>query len=169
MTSEEEELRAKSLAFRSTGSHEDACSGFEELVAMSPTNAVYWTDLGLSYLDLSRTQDASEAFKRGIQVAPGYPSAFYNLGNISLDESVRLHNSGIASRADVAQEADRAIAYFRECLDSDAKYAACHYNLALAYRMASRPKEAGHHMTIALRLDPSFTLPDGFRMQRDQF
>jgi tetratricopeptide (TPR) repeat protein len=48
--------------------------------------------------------------------------------------------------------ADDAVAAYRAALQEDARFADCHYNLALLYESLQRPREALRHMAQYRRL-----------------
>lgn len=165
-TPEEEELHATARGLAQAGKHAEACDLFEELVALNPDNPMSWNSLGNEYEATGHTDKAWLALKRGHEVDPAFPSILYNLGNLALDRCVKLHNTGLSSKADIQKMAVEAIGYFNDCLNRHPDYAECHYNIASAHRMNQDAHRASAHMTKALKLNPAFELPPGWRTEK---
>lgn len=133
---------------------------YERLLALNPGLSGSWTRLGNAYEQLGEKQDAWEVQQRGHSLFPHDPVLLYNMGNLKLDRSVLLHNSG--DSANSMETASEAIEYLSSSLKLDLNNASCHYNLALAYWMHRDQQNAKTSMQRALELNPALTLPPGW-------
>jgi tetratricopeptide (TPR) repeat protein len=137
---------------------------YERLLALNPGLPGNWTCLGNTYAKLGQIEKAWAIQERGHQLFPCDPVMLYNMGNIKLDESVTLHNSGDSSGSQRAVGA--AIHYFQESLRLEPRRASFHYNLALAYSINRDPIGACKSMRRALNLNPTLKLPPGWNIEQ---
>lgn len=119
------------------GEKHRAIALYEEILALYPSYAPAYINLGTLHFHLRQYGRAEELYRRATQADPGYVLAFFDLGNV-LDELARLDESIIAYQ--------RAVAL-------SPRYADAHYNLALAYERKGEKRAALRHWQAYLRLD----------------
>ncbi len=151
-------LEQTALRLAEEGKHAEAAKVLEERVALSPRNPMIWNDLGNAYAAAGELDKALAALKRAHEVDPEYPLPLYNLGLYTLERCRQLE-ADHASDADVRAMAEEAIEYFQASLARDPDNAACHQNIAIAYRIVKDAQRAGAHVVEALRLNPALELP----------
>jgi tetratricopeptide (TPR) repeat protein len=107
---------ANSLAL--SNQHEAAVATYLKLNDSLPVplHTPYY-NLGLSYVALGKTQEATEAFRKAIEIKPDYADAHYNLG--------LLYSRG--------EQYPRAVEEFKQAIKSKSDFAEARYSLALVY------------------------------------
>jgi tetratricopeptide (TPR) repeat protein len=116
---------------------EDAIEAYRRVVALDPTYAAAWNNLGLLLHRLGRYDDARQAYARALEHDPHCAEAAYNLG--SLDED--------------CGDVEQAVRHYRRALELSPNYADAHFNLAAALARAGRNSEAVTHWQRYLELD----------------
>ncbi|ESS08492.1 MAG: hypothetical protein A07HN63_01722 [uncultured archaeon A07HN63] len=104
-------------------------------------------EVGLSYMEINRHEEATEAFERAARFAE----------DDSLDEQEAWVNKGVAHGQ--LEEYDEAIGAYQEALriDDDSEHAAtAETNLAYALWEFGRTEEALEHAERAVEIDPRF-------------
>jgi len=112
-----------------------------ELVAEQSDNAVAHNDLGNLLVLAGRLQEAEEAYRKAIELDPGYTSAHFNLG-------VLLQQAG---RAREAEE------QFERLLEIDSFHAWGHYQLGVVLDRGGHRSAALEHYARALAYDPTLS------------
>ncbi|MBI1845803.1 MAG: tetratricopeptide repeat protein [Candidatus Rokubacteria bacterium] len=115
----------------------DAIDAYQRVVAMDPTYAAAWNNLGLLQHRMGRHDEAREAYGEALAQDPQCAEAAYNLG--SLDED--------------CGDADSAVARYREALALSPDYADAHFNLAAVLARLGRNDQAAAHWQRYLVLD----------------
>ncbi|MFB6092439.1 MAG: tetratricopeptide repeat protein [Haloquadratum sp.] len=116
-------------------------------VAADQVDVEKLVDVGLSYMQINRFEEATETFERAARFAE----------EDSLDAQEAWVNKG-AAHAEL-EEWDEAIGAYREALriDDDSEHAAsAETNLAYALWNAGETEEALHHAERAVEIDPRF-------------
>jgi tetratricopeptide (TPR) repeat protein len=116
---------------------EDAIEAYRRVVALDPTYAAAWNNLGLLLHRLGRYDDARQAYTRALQHDPRCAEAAYNLG--SLDED--------------CGDVEQAVRHYGRALEVSPDYADAHFNLAAALARTGRNSEAVAHWQRYLELD----------------
>lgn len=116
---------------------EDAIDAYRRVVAVDPSYAAAWNNLGLLLHRMGRYGEAREAYTAALEQDPQCAEAAYNLG--SLDED--------------CGDADQAIGHYRHALELSPDYADAHFNLAAALARSNRNPEAVQHWQRYLQLD----------------
>ncbi|MFB6123290.1 MAG: tetratricopeptide repeat protein [Haloferacaceae archaeon] len=119
----------------------------ERNVAKDQVDVQSLIDVGLSYMQINRFEEATETFERAAQFAD----------EDSLDEQEAWVNKG-AAHAEL-EEYDEAIGAYQDALriDEDSEHAAtAHTNLAYALWEFGRTEEALDHSERAVEVDPRF-------------
>ncbi|MDS0297352.1 tetratricopeptide repeat protein [Halogeometricum sp. S1BR25-6] len=119
----------------------------ERNIAKDEVDVDQLVDVGLSYMQINRFEEATEAFERAAQFAD----------EDSLEAQEAWVNKG-AAHAEL-EEYDEAIGSYREALniDDDSEHAAsAETNLAYALWQFGETEEALHHAERAVEIDPRF-------------
>jgi tetratricopeptide (TPR) repeat protein len=115
----------------------DAIDAYRRVVAVDPTYAAAWNNLGLLLHRLGDYDAAGGAYEAAIREDPGLCEAVYNLGSLHEDRG----------------DAEAAIQAYRRALGLSPDYADAHFNLAGALARAGRADEAIRHWQRYLQLD----------------
>ena len=116
---------------------EDAIEAYRRVVAIDPTYAAAWNNLGLLLHRMGRYDDAERAYAAALAEDSRCCEAAYNLGSLHED------------RGDV----EAAIGDYRQALGISPDYADAHFNLAGALARSGRSEEAARHWQRYLELD----------------
>ncbi|MBI4637404.1 MAG: tetratricopeptide repeat protein [Candidatus Rokubacteria bacterium] len=116
---------------------EEAVDAYRRVLALDPTYAAAWNNLGLLYHRMGRYAEARSAYASALQQDPRCCEAAYNLGSLHED----------------CGEVEEAIHDYRLALQLSPDYADAHFNLAAALARAGRRDEAGLHWRRYLELD----------------
>ncbi len=116
---------------------ENVVNAYRRVVAIDPTYAAAWNNLGLLQHRMGHHDEAREAYVQALAQDPHCAEAAYNLG--SLDED--------------GGDAPSAVARYRQALDLSPDYADAHFNLAAVLSRLGRNDEAIAHWQRYLALD----------------
>jgi tetratricopeptide (TPR) repeat protein len=116
---------------------EEAIAAYRRVVAIDPSYAAAWNNLGLLLHRMGRYEEARRAYASALDQDPGCAEAAYNQG--SLDED--------------CGEVEQAIDHYRRALQLSPDYADAHFNLAAALARTGRNDEAARHWQRYLQLD----------------
>jgi tetratricopeptide (TPR) repeat protein len=116
---------------------EDAIDAYRRVVAIDPSYAAAWNNLGLLLHRMGRLDEALEAYRAALEQDPRCCEAAYNLGSLHEDQGA----------------VDEAVAEYRRALELSPDYADAHFNLAGALSRAGRCDEAVRHWQRYLDLD----------------
>jgi len=116
---------------------EDAIDAYRRVVAIDPTYAAAWNNLGLLLHRMGRYDEAGEAYLSALAQDPQCCEAAYNMGSLHEDRG----------------EIEDAISDYRKALELSADYADAHFNLAGALARNGRDGEAIKHWQRYLELD----------------
>jgi tetratricopeptide (TPR) repeat protein len=115
----------------------DAVDAYRRVVAIDPSYAAAWNNLGLLLHRMGHYEEAEEAYRAAFRHDPACCEAAYNLGSLQED------------RGDAAA----AILHYRQALEVAPDYADAHFNLAGALARAGHAAEARRHWQRYLELD----------------
>lgn len=118
---------------------DDAIDAYRRVVAIDPTYAAAWNNLGLLLHRMGRYEDARRAYLSALEYDGSLCEAAYNLGSLCEDLS----------------DVEQAIRHYRMALELAPDYADAHFNLAAALARAGRADEANRHWQRYLALDSS--------------
>jgi tetratricopeptide (TPR) repeat protein len=116
---------------------EDAVEAYRRVVAIDPTYAAAWNNLGLLLHRMGQYEEARVAYARALEQDKTLCEAAYNLGSLAED----------------CGHVEEAIGYYRRALELSPDYADAHFNLAGALARAGRGDEAIRHWQRYLDLD----------------
>jgi tetratricopeptide (TPR) repeat protein len=115
----------------------DAIDAYRRVVAIDPTYAAAWNNLGLLLHRMGRYDEAREAYDTAVAQDPECAEAAYNLGSLAEDQG----------------DVEAAIAHYRRALEVSADYADAHFNLAAALARSGHSGDAVMHWQRYLQLD----------------
>ncbi len=69
--------------YKATGSLDESVPFYESATRLSPYDAHFWSDLGAAYDWAGRTNDASSAFRRALQLFPNSPEINWRFANFA--------------------------------------------------------------------------------------
>jgi tetratricopeptide (TPR) repeat protein len=116
---------------------DDAIEAYRRVVAIDPTYAAAWNNLGLLLHRMGRYEEARSAYATALEHDAHCCEAAYNLGSLHEDLS----------------DSDGAIRHYRKALALSPDYADAHFNLAAVLARTGRTDEAGRHWQRYLDLD----------------
>lgn len=115
----------------------DAIDAYRRVVAIDPSYAAAWNNLGLLLHRMGRYDEAREAYDTAQAQDPTCAEAAYNLGSLAEDQG----------------DVEGGIAYYRRALEISPDYADAHFNLAAALARAGQGARAVVHWQRYLLLD----------------
>ena len=115
----------------------EAIDAYRRVVAIDPTYAAAWNNLGLLLHRMGRYDEAREAYDTAVAQDPECAEAAYNLGSLAEDQG----------------DVEAAIAHYRRALEVSADYADAHFNLAAALARSGHAADAVMHWQRYLQLD----------------
>src|SRR6266545_498541 len=115
----------------------DAIDAYRRVVAIDPTYAAAWNNLGLLLHRMGRYDEAREAYDTAVARDPSCAEAAYNLGSLAEDQG----------------DVEGGIAHYRRALEVSADYADAHFNLAAALARSGHGADAVMHWQRYLQLD----------------
>jgi tetratricopeptide (TPR) repeat protein len=116
---------------------DEAVDAYRRVVAMDPTYAAAWNNLGLLLHRMGRYDEARDAYSAALKAEPRLAEAAYNLG--SLDED--------------CGDVEQAVGHYRQALALRPDYADAHFNLAAVLSRTGRTEPAMAHWQRYLDLD----------------
>jgi tetratricopeptide (TPR) repeat protein len=116
---------------------DEAIEAYRRVVAIDPTYAAAWNNLGLLLHRVGQYREARAAYEAALKQDPRCCESAYNLGSLDEDEG-RIED---------------AVGHYRRALDLSPDYADAHFNLAAALARAGRPGDAVTHWQRYLELD----------------
>jgi tetratricopeptide (TPR) repeat protein len=116
---------------------EEAVDAYRRVVAIDPTYAAAWNNLGLLLHRMGQYDEAQQAYGMALKQDERCCQAAYNLGSLHED------------RGDV----ELAVRQYRLALEIAPDYADAHFNLAAALSRAGRPQDAVRHWQRYVELD----------------
>jgi tetratricopeptide (TPR) repeat protein len=115
----------------------DAIDAYRRVVAIDPSYAAAWNNLGLLLHRMGRYEEAREAYDTAVAQDPECAEAAYNLGSLAEDQG----------------DVDGAIAHYRRALEVSPDYADAHFNLAASLARSGHGEDAIVHWQRYLQLD----------------
>ncbi len=116
---------------------EDAVAAYRRVVAIDPTYAAAWNNLGLLLHRMGRYEEAEASYRSALAHDAACCEAAYNLGSLHEDRGL----------------IDEAVSDYRQALVLSPDYADAHFNLAGALARSGRDGEAIKHWQRYLELD----------------
>jgi tetratricopeptide (TPR) repeat protein len=116
---------------------DEAIDAYRRVVAIDPSYAAAWNNLGLLLHRIGSHGEARAAYEAALAQEPRCCEAAYNLGSLDEDEG----------------NLEDAVRHYRQALALSPDYADAHFNLAAALARAGRPAEAIAHWQRYLALD----------------
>lgn len=128
------------VALYATGDFSAARDQYEQVVKLDDKDAVAFNNLGNTYRDLGRYDDAVQAYQKSLALAPKSINTYANLANVQLyslnksDDAIATYRSGLKQLPDnpelqlllaiayeQADQPDKAAATYKDILSHDPK------------------------------------------------
>lgn len=141
----------EALNLHDSGEYEEARRIKEELVELTPDNALYHNSLGVTLLKLNRHEEALTAIRKAVELEPDNAEYYGNLG-FTLNENNDHDEAIVALKKAIELDPDKA-QYHNNC--GVALYRAGNYNEALErFQRAAelKPNNAKFHDNIGITL-----------------
>ena len=116
---------------------DDAIDAYRRVVAIDPTYAAAWNNLGLLLHRMAQYDEARTSYESALAQDPTCCEAVYNLGSLAEDRG----------------ELEEAVRCYRQALTLSPDYGDAHFNLAGALARSGRADEAVAHWQRYLELD----------------
>jgi tetratricopeptide (TPR) repeat protein len=116
---------------------DEAIDAYRRVVAIDPTYAAAWNNLGLLLHRMGRYDEARQAYSTALTQDERCCQAAYNLGSLHEDTG----------------DVELAIRQYRLALELAPDYADAHFNIAAALSRAGRPNDALRHWQRYVELD----------------
>ena len=116
---------------------EDAIEAYQRVVAVEPSYAAAWNNLGLLHHRMGQYTEAQEAYEAALRAEPTCAEAAYNLGSLCEDLG----------------ELPASIRFYLRALELSPDYPDAHFNLAGVLGKSGRGREAVPHWRRYLELD----------------
>jgi Tfp pilus assembly protein PilF len=129
----------RGLESEQTGAIPEAIKAYESAVALDPTSAGAWLNLGTIFFNARQFSKAEGHYRKALESDPKYALAHFNIANL-YDE-----------RGDY----ERALRHYQEAVRLHPSYADAHYNLALLFQGSGHVMDAVRHWKTYLKLDPT--------------
>lgn len=117
---------------------DSAVSAYEQVVALDPSCAAGWNNLGLLYHRMGAYDKAERCYRAALAADEACYQAAYNLGSLTEDLG----------------DVPSATGWYRRALELAPEYADAHFNLAGVLAKTGRPREAALHWRRYLEHDP---------------
>lgn len=117
---------------------EPAVTAYERALAIDPSYAAAWNNLGLLHHRMGHFDKAAECYRNAVGADPACCQALYNLGSLHEDLG----------------DGEAAVGWYCRALELSPDYGDCHFNLAGALARAGRIRDADRHWRRYIELDP---------------
>ena len=107
--------------------HQGAIDIYKAMLEQQPNIGQVWNNLGVSYREIGKPDDALSSFRAAVKFAPQMAEAWNNLG-VAQDEINQTEN---------------ALNSYRKAITIQPEYASPHLNLGIALQKSEQFKEAG--------------------------
>lgn len=134
-----EDLNRQAILRFNEKRYDDALFLLKDAVAIDPTFASGWMNIGSAYLLSGRPELGVEPLQKGIRLEPDSHEGYNQLG-VVYEKLGRV---------------DEAVEAFKKAIDLKPDYALGNFNLGAAYLWSKKWKQAGLFLEKAAKLDPS--------------
>ena len=118
--------------------HQGAIDIYKAMLEQQPNVGQVWNNLGVSYREIGKLDDALSSFRAAVKFAPQMAEAWNNLG-VAQDELNQTEN---------------ALKSYRKAITIQPDYASPHLNLGIALQKSEQFKEAEQHYNTVLKIMP---------------
>lgn len=136
------DLFREAMALFEAGKTAEAITAFKQVVPVTKTDPEEIVRVADEFAHDGRWQDAAEAYRRALDIAPRFADVRCKYGQILLQ----------------LDEVEQAIAEFREAVTINPRYSDGYAMLGIAFRRAAREDEALEAFRVALEIDPGHTV-----------
>lgn len=151
-----------------------AIERYREAIELDESEAIYY-NLGIALTRSRRFDEAVEAYRSAVELAPEYAEVYQNLGNVftamgRFDEAIEQYETVMELMPDypvthnnlgkvyaLQGKSAEAIGEFNRALEIDPEYLPARYNLGSAMSAQDRFDDAAKEYEAILALNPNFT------------
>ena len=133
-----DDLFAQGNALSAEGKFAEAEAAYRQAIAIDPKKASYWQNLGVTYYQMQRLNDAEQSLKTGLQLTPNDAQLNYLLGVVYL-QMARNSDSGV---------------YLLKANQLDPNLPEAYYGLGVLYKQQGKRDEAIRAFERFLELGP---------------
>jgi tetratricopeptide (TPR) repeat protein len=157
---------------RQNGYWKDPTTFYERTSRFAQNSPVVYNNLGITYSDDGRIEEAIESFKKALRINPQYAEAYYNLGVTYMNSDNRkdaidafnktveiepaykhaYNNLGGIYRSEGMN--DKALNMYHRAIEIDDGYADAHYNMGVIYSEEGYSDKAIAAFKKAIEADP---------------
>ncbi len=137
-------------------------------VQANPASATAHLNFGAALMEINRIREAEEAFRRALELRPGYPEALVNLGGVLLARwdfqgCVEINRKAAQAKPELMLahynqglghlylgEGEPMLACFQRALELDPDNPACEYYVAVGQLAAGAVAESRTHLDAAV-------------------
>lgn len=138
-------IKPKSLfmesIFYSLNEYDQRIKLLTECISIEPDAAYAYCELGSTYKDAKKIEEAISAYNKAINLSPKWNYPYYNL-------ALTYQDSG---------EKDKAIENYKKAIEVDPLYSQAYYNLAIVYNNIGKTNLAIENYTKVIEIKPEFT------------
>jgi len=116
-----------------------ALDEFKQAVAIYPSYADSWHQIGLAYSRLGESEKSLEAYQMALKLNPAEPTTYGNMGFLFFQKG----------------DYQKAIELYKHAIQLDSMYTDAYFNLGSSLGMTGNFKEAAHNFHKCLNLNPN--------------
>src|SRR5258706_5268205 len=164
------------VAYKAKNLHDEAIKEFEAALALSPSRAEIYNNIGDIHYTRGHIAEAVAAFQKAVQTNPQLVEGYVNLGMVyatqgQLDAAIAVFKNALSLNPGFARvhfemglalyrkgSLEEAVASLSQALSINPHYADAHYQLGVVSYKQSRFDLAIQYLRRAIELDPSYSL-----------
>jgi protein O-GlcNAc transferase len=162
------------VTFYNSGQLIDLITMAEQLTEAHADSATLYNLLGVAKAGSGDLSGSLDAFRRAVDICPGYADALKNLGSAlqkagALDEAEATYKRALQANPDFPEaynglgvilyhknDPEEAVGFFLRCLKLKPDYAEAHHNLGLAHQKIGQLAKAMTNFRRAIELFPTY-------------
>jgi superkiller protein 3 len=168
-----EEYFTRAYNAQASGFHDLAIEYYQKVVAINPSDAMAYNNMGAAYGDLKNYNEAIWCYQKAIAIDPNHAYAYGNMGNAyddlkNYNEAIRCYQKAIAIDPNNAytynnmgnayshlEDYREAIKYYQKAIDLDPNHAYAYGNMGNAYGDLKNYNEAIRYFKKVIDIDPN--------------
>lgn len=157
-----------------TGEYEQSLDQIHELQKDFPLSASLFNLRGAIYAELNKDQCAVSSYQKAIEIEPGLPTAYYNLGIImkrkgSFDDAIKNFKEAIKINPDLFEayynlgntmkdmgDLDAAIINYNKVIEINPNFVDAYFNLGVSHQEKGNLEKAIQCYQNALKINPNY-------------
>ncbi|HWR53568.1 MAG TPA: tetratricopeptide repeat protein, partial [Bryobacteraceae bacterium] len=125
-------------ALMKKGENEAAAAEWQKALDLNPNEALAHNNLGVTFSEIGKVDEAIEHYRKAIELSPEYPEAHNNLGEALI----------------ARRRLDEAMEHFSKAIELNPAHASAHSNLGAALAQQGKLHEAIPHLQKAVEIKP---------------